>query len=109
MTRPVFFLSALLIAGCNVISGHQGAIPAEKFALIYADLLETGQRGRQWGWDRTRCQSAADSVLAKEGCTRDGFNATVRLLNENVTGWKKICEDATRIIEERAGGPAALR
>jgi len=100
---------ALFFAGCNAISGGGRTIPRERFAVIYADLMETGQRSRQWGWDRTRAQSAADSVLVKGECTREQFEATVRLLNENVTRWREICDATTRILEQRTSGPAALR
>lgn len=97
-------LMLIFAAGCQGPGGGQRIIPEDRFAGVYADLLEVGQRGKVSGWDASRAQAAADSVLIRAGVTREEFQATVAWLNDDLTRWKSVSEKSVRILEERSTG-----
>ena len=104
MNHRIIIVALLIAAGCTRIGGGGRVMTEEKFARVYAGLLETGQKRRDGGWDSVRTRQAADSVLREAGVTRDEYRAMVLWLNEDVTRWKPVSEAAVGILEERSTG-----
>ena len=92
-----------LMASCS-LPGTGGSLHHETFVRCYADLIEAGQAAKREGWDRNRLRRTADSLFAKEGCTRAVFFRTVILTNGDPMEWRKVSDDVTHLVEERERG-----
>jgi len=102
-------LVLLALSACAPRARDAAVIPEEKFAAIYASLIETGEVSQKAGLDTTRAHAAADSVLRSAGVTADQFRATVQALNADVRKWKMVSDAVARILEERATARGAGR
>ncbi|HUI64280.1 MAG TPA: hypothetical protein VL126_05545 [Bacteroidota bacterium] len=102
-------LVLLAITACTPRARNAAVIPEEKFAAIYASLIETGEASQKAGLDTTAEHAAADSVLRSAGVTADQFRATVQALNADVRKWKTVSDAVARILEERATARADRR
>lgn len=110
MKRKHLILCALVaLSACAPQTRTPAVIPDEKFAAIYASLIETGEASHKAGLDSLAARSAADSVLRSAGVSADQFRATVQALNADIRQWKKVSEAAARILEERATARATGR
>lgn len=110
MTRTALILGLILLSsGCSPTPGKR--ISEGKFAQLYADLIVVGQKSYTQGWDRTRSQAEADSLLARAGVTRADYQATLEWLNADIERWKETSEAVTKIIDStatpRPGAPSS--
>jgi hypothetical protein len=107
MTRLVYQVSlAFLIAtvaSCLLSCGRQEGVPSqmseEKFLSVYCTLLKNAQNMKNWGQDPRTASKYADSVLAREGVTREDYDETVRWYNADVQRWKTFSEAVIRELE----------
>jgi hypothetical protein len=107
---PLLFLLFLLpLPGCVRDGGDQAAPPAEKTAQVLAALIETASKNREAGRDPRSARAAADSVLKSESMTREEFRAAVRALNRDVSRWRPVSEEASRVLEGRLAARGGAR
>ncbi len=91
----------LPLPGCFSPGGGQASPAGGKTARILASLIETAARSREAGLDPRAAAAAADSVLKNESVTREEFRAAVRALNGDVSDWRQVSEEASRVLEGR--------
>ena len=103
------FLLILPFPGCVRTGTDRAAPPAEKTARVLALLIETAAKNRDARLGPRAAAAAADSVLKGESMTREEFRAAVRALNGDVSQWRTVSEEASRVIEGRLAAPGGAR
>lgn len=104
MSIRTLVLAIGVLAGCTRTGVSGSIMTKEKFATVYAGLLEAGQKSKEQAWDPGRTRLAVDSVLVGAGVTRDDYRATVSWLNDDVVRWRGVSEETVKILEEKAAG-----
>ena len=98
---PVLLILLLPLPGCVRSGGDHAVPPGGKTARVLAELIETAARNREAGRDPRAAAAAADSVLKSESMTREEFRAAVRALTRDVSRWRPVSEEASRVLEGR--------
>ena len=102
-------LLLLILPACARQAGGSAGPGNVRTPRLLAALIETAAKSSQAGLDGARAEAAADSVLKSENFTREEFLSEVRALNNDVTQWREISEEAARILEERVAARGAAR
>jgi len=101
--RLLLYLALCLgLGGCSPSGPKAPPIPEETFARVYAKLLTLSDEDTTPSLAENPAGMAADSILAREGLTREAYMETVRWYNEDVTRWRGLLSRIVADLEQRA-------
>ena len=90
------------LGGCSPSEQQAPPIPEETFARLYAKLLTLSDEDTTPSLAENPAGLEADSILAREGVTREAYMETVRWYNEDVTRWRGLLSRIVSDLERRA-------
>lgn len=91
----------ILLTGCARRS-EAVALEREKFAAVYAAVLEQNEASRLAGLDSSRAANAVVHVLDSAGVSLEQMRQSLQAYQSDPAQWRDILQEATRQLEERS-------